>query len=59
MEIVDRVIQLIIAICLLIMLYTQYTYVKADWCSEEVNIIRDHLSDIWYMYGLDEVDITK
>jgi len=36
MAIIDRIIHLVIAICLILMLYTQYNYVKSDWCSWEI-----------------------
>ena len=30
----------------------------ANWCSEEISIIRNQLADIWWHYGLDEVDVS-
>jgi len=53
MGITDRIIHLIIAICLLLMVYNQYKYVRADWCSTEIDIIKSQVSDLWYWYELD------
>ena len=36
MGIISNILHIIIAICLMIMVYTQLTYIKADWCSWEV-----------------------
>ena len=36
MKIINTLINLTIATALLVMLYTQYTFVKADWCSWEI-----------------------
>ena len=46
MAIIDRIIHLVIAICLILMLYTQISYVKSDWCSWEVEKILFDLEDI-------------
>jgi len=36
MAIISNILNIIIAICLMIMVYTQLTYIKSDWCSWEV-----------------------
>ena len=46
MAIIDRIIHLVIAICLILMLYTQYNYVKSDWCSWEIKKVLFTLEDI-------------
>ena len=46
MGITDRIIHLIIAICLLLMVYNQYRYVRADWCSYEVEKLMFTIDDI-------------
>ncbi len=46
MEITDRIILLIIAICLLLMVYNQYRYVRADWCSYEIDKLMFTIDDI-------------
>ena len=30
----------------------------ANWCSEEISTMRNQLADIWWQYGLDEVDVS-
>ena len=46
MAIIDRIIHLVIAICLILMLYTQYNYVKSDWCSWEIEKVLFTLENI-------------
>ena len=36
MGIISNILNIIIAICLIIMVYTQFTFVKSDWCSWEI-----------------------
>ncbi len=36
MGIISNILNIIIAICLMIMVYTQFTFVKSDWCSWEI-----------------------
>jgi hypothetical protein len=36
MGIISNILNIIIAICLMIMVYTQLTFVKSDWCSWEI-----------------------
>lgn len=40
-------------IAVLTIVYIQYNYLQADWCSSEIDTLRTQLSDIWYMYDLD------
>ena len=46
-------INIITMIAVLTIVYIQYNYLQADWCSSEIDILRTQLSDIWYMYDLD------
>ena len=46
MGITDRIIHLIIAICLLFMVYTQYNFIRASWCEYDVDKILFTLEDI-------------
>ena len=46
MGIITVILDFIIAICLILMVYTQITYVKSDWCSWEVEKILFDLEDI-------------
>jgi hypothetical protein len=34
--------------------YYSQEYINADWCSDEINILRSQVSDIWYKYEFDE-----
>ena len=31
-----------------------YRYLDVNWCSSEIQILRDQISDIWYYYDFDE-----
>ena len=33
--------------------YYSQEYINADWCSDEINILRTQVSDIWYKYEFD------
>ena len=46
MKIINGIINFIIAIALLTMLYTQYTYVKSSWCEYEIDKIVFGIEDI-------------
>ena len=46
MAIIDRIIHLVIAICLMLMVYTQYNFVKSSWCEYEIDKILFTLDDI-------------
>ena len=46
MAIVSNIIHTIIAICLMIMIYTQVTYLKSSWCEYEIDKILFTLEDI-------------
>ena len=46
MAIIDRIIHLTVAICLLFLVYNQYKYMKSDWCSYEIEKFLFTLEDI-------------
>ena len=46
MAIVSNILHIIIAICLMIMVYTQLTFIKSDWCSWEIEKVLFTLEDI-------------
>ena len=46
MAIVDRLLHITIAICLLFMVYTQYNFIRASWCEYDVDKILFTLEDI-------------
>ena len=46
MAIVSNILHIIIAICLMIMIYTQVTYLKSSWCEYEIDKILFTLEDI-------------
>ena len=46
MAIVDRLLHITIALCLLFMVYTQYTFVKSSWCEYEIDKMLFTLEDI-------------
>ena len=55
-----RTIFSVVSMCaLLFVVYYQITYIKADWCSSEISIIKDQISSMYFMYGLDELTIEK
>ncbi len=46
MEIINRITQTIIALCLLFMVYTQYNFIKSSWCEYEIDKMLFTLEDI-------------
>jgi len=46
MGIISNILHIIIAICLMIMVYTQLTYIQSDWCSWEIEKVLFTLEDI-------------
>jgi len=50
----DRLILIIMLITLTTMVYIQYDYIQADWCSSEIDILRTQMHDIWIDLGLDD-----
>ena len=46
MEIINRITQTTIAICLLFMVYTQYNFIKSSWCEYEIDKMLFTLEDI-------------
>ena len=34
--------------------YYSSQYIDADWCSDEIKILRDQVSDMWYLHELDD-----
>ena len=46
MEIINRITQTTIALCLLFMVYTQYNYIKSSWCEYEIEKMLFTLEDI-------------
>tara|TARA_X000001382_G_scaffold28900_1_gene18394 strand:- start:297 stop:455 length:159 start_codon:yes stop_codon:yes gene_type:complete len=48
MKIINTLINLTIATALLVMLYTQYTYVKSSWCEFEIEKI---------LFGIENIEM--
>ena len=46
MAIVDRLLHITIALCLLFMVYTQYNFIKSSWCEYEIDKMLFTLEDI-------------
>ncbi len=46
MEIINRITQTTIALCLLFMVYTQYNFIRASWCEYEIEKMLFTLDDI-------------
>tara|TARA_Y100000401_G_C8276397_1_gene201081 strand:+ start:90 stop:251 length:162 start_codon:yes stop_codon:yes gene_type:complete len=46
MGVITVILDFIIAFCLILMLYTQIKYVKADWCSYEIQKVLFTIEDI-------------
>jgi len=44
---------------MIVLFYQQQKIYDSNWCSNEAQILREQLSDIWYMYNLDELTIEK
>tara|TARA_Y100001970_G_C13534834_1_gene509425 strand:- start:5 stop:190 length:186 start_codon:yes stop_codon:yes gene_type:complete len=51
---------LIILICFLAWFCLELENIRNEnYCSAEIQILRDQISDLWYMNNLDQVDIEK
>tara|TARA_R100000234_G_scaffold98455_1_gene66950 strand:- start:3575 stop:3739 length:165 start_codon:yes stop_codon:yes gene_type:complete len=46
MGVISNILDFIIALCLVLMIYTQISYIKADWCSWEIEKVLFTLEDI-------------
>ena len=44
---------------LLFVIYYQITYIKHSWCQDEISIIKNQISSIYFMYGLNELTTEK
>jgi len=51
--------KILIAGLLILLLFQQERIYDANWCSSEIEVLKMQLSDIWYMYNLDELTIEK
>ena len=53
---------LILVLLLLIANYGLYIHnsnYSTNWCSNEISILRDQVSDLWYINNLDEVKLNE
>jgi len=56
---------IIIALLILLLLFLVWFCLELEhirnqnYCASEVQILRDQISDLWYMNNLDEMDIQK
>jgi len=51
--------KILIVLMMIVLFYQQQKIYDANWCSSEIEVLKMHLSDIWYMYNLDELTIEK
>ena len=51
--------KILIILMMIVLFYQQQKIYNANLCSSEIEILKMHLSDIWYMYNLDELTIEK
>ncbi len=40
-------------------LYIHKSNYSTNWCSNEISILRDQVSDLWYINNLDEVKLNE
>ena len=38
-------------------LYTDHVNYSSNWCAKEIEIMRDQISDLWYINGLNGVEL--
>ncbi len=54
------IVLLIILICFLAWYCLELESIRnQNYCTSEIQILRDQVSDLWYMNNLDEMDIQK
>lgn len=56
---ISNFLKILVVLLLILLLSQQQRIYDANWCSSEIEILKMHLSDIWYMYNLDELTIEK
>jgi hypothetical protein len=44
---------------MIVLFYQQQKIYDSNWCSSEISIIKDQISSMYFMYGLDELTIEK
>ena len=44
---------------LILLLFQQERIYDANWCSSEIEVLRNQVSSMYFMYGLDELTIEK
>jgi|TARA_A100001388_G_scaffold156319_1_gene116385 hypothetical protein len=38
-------------------MYTDHVNYSSNWCAKEIEIMRDQISDLWYINGLNGVQL--
>ena len=56
---ISNFLKILIVLLLILLLYQNEKIMNQNWWSAEFELMRQHLSDIWFMYGLDELTIEK
>jgi len=56
---ISNFLKILIVLLLILLLYQNEKIMNQNWWSAEFEIMRQHTSDIWFMYGLDELTIEK
>ena len=51
--------KILIILIMIVLFYQQQKIYDSNWCSSEISIIKDQISSMYFMYGLDELTIEK
>jgi len=56
---ISNFLKILVVLLLILLLSQQQRIYDANWCSSEISIIKEQISSMYFMYGLDELTIEK
>ena len=56
---ISNFLKILIVLLLILLLSQQERIYDANWCSSEIEVLRNQVSAMYFMYGLDELTIEK
>ena len=56
---ISNFLKILIVLLLILLLSQQERIYDANWCSSEIEVLRNQVSSMDFMYGLDELTIEK
>ena len=56
---ISNFLKILIVILLILLFFQMQIIYDTNWCSSSIEILRQQISDLWYLNHLDEVDIVN